>query len=68
MYTTLYVYHTKVHTTMKYSSYELLFEVISKEINFSKLIEQLLKKEHFTLLNYKQDFTHQTLVKKQAKQ
>ena len=38
LHTTLYVYHTKVHTTMKYSPYELLFEVISKGIDFSKLI------------------------------
>ena len=49
---------------MKYSPYELLFEVISKGINYFKLIEQLLEKEHFMLLNYKRDFTHQTLANK----
>ena len=68
MYTTLYVYCTKVHTTMKYSPYELLFEVIPKGIDFSKLIKQSLGEERFTLLNYKRDLTHQNLVKKQVKE
>ena len=41
--TTLYVYRTKVHTTLKYSPYELLFEIISKGIDFLKLVNQFLK-------------------------
>ena len=53
---------------MKYSPYELLFGVIPKGIDYSKLIGQPLGEERFTLLNYKRDFAHQTLTKKQAKQ
>ena len=53
LHTTLYVYRTKVHTTMKYSPYELLFEIIPKGINYFKLIEQPLGEECYTLLNYK---------------
>ena len=53
---------------MKYSPYELLFEVIPKGIDFSKLIGQPLGEEQFTLLNYKRDFAQQNLVKKQVKE
>ena len=53
---------------MKYSPYELLFGVIPKGIDYFKLIGQPLGEERFMLLNYKWDFTHQTLVKKQVKQ
>ena len=53
---------------MKYSPYELLFGVIPKGIDYSKLIGQPLGEERFTLLNYKRDLAHQTLTKKQAKQ
>ena len=65
--TALYVYRTKVHTTLKYSPYELLFGIIPKGIDLLKLVDQPLGQERLVLLDHKRDLAHRALIKKQVK-
>ena len=62
--TALYVYRTKVHTTLKYSPYELLFEIIPKGIDLLKLVDQPLGQERLVLLDHKRDLAHRALIKR----
>ena len=63
----LYAYRTKIHSTLKYSPYELLFGIVPKALDSRKLVGQPLGEERLVLMDYKRDQAQTKLKNKQAK-
>jgi hypothetical protein len=66
--TALYAYRTKIHTTLKYTPYELLYGILPRSTDPIQTIGKTLGEERLASLDSKRDQAHQRLNKKQMKE
>jgi len=66
--TALYAYRTKVHTTLKYTPYELLYGILPRSTDPIQTVGQRLGEERLAALDATRDQAHLRLIETQAAQ